>query len=132
MYSRMSCRLNYCKHRSKSSSVFDEVWNIKQFGVVLATMVILQHSSFDVPQDKAIRQVDLEGCGLLSVQVPYDLWKGGRCHLMECKVVPLLYMVAGRLLCTDGLSMLSIQRSVLWALWQHVWSNRIPHGSSGW
>jgi hypothetical protein len=42
--------------------------------------------------------VDLEGCGLLSVQVPYHLWKGGRCYLMEWKVVPLLDRIAGRLL----------------------------------
>jgi hypothetical protein len=75
----------------------DEVWNIETSGVVLARMVIPQHSSLDVPQDKIKRQVDLEGCGLLSVQGPYHLWKGGRCHLMECNVVPLLYRVAGRL-----------------------------------
>jgi hypothetical protein len=30
---------------------------------------------------------------------------------MECKVVPLLDRVVGRLLCTDGLPMLSIQGS---------------------
>ena len=78
------------------------------------------------------RQVDLEGCVLLCVHVPYHLWKGGRCYLMECKVLPLLDRVAGRLLCPDGLPMLSIQRSGLWVLWQHVWSNRILHGSSGW
>ena len=59
------------------------------------------------------RQVDLEGCGLLSVQVPYHLWKGGRCHLMKCKVVPVLDTVAGRFLCPDGLPMLSMQRSGL-------------------
>jgi hypothetical protein len=28
--------------------------------------------------------------------------------------------------------MLSIQRSGLWVLWQHVWSNGILHGSFGW
>jgi hypothetical protein len=59
---------------------------------------------------------------LLSVQVPYHLWKGGRCYLMECIVVPLLDRVAGRLLCTDGLPILYIQRSGLWVLWQHVCS----------
>ena len=62
------------------------------------------------------RQVDLEGCGLLSVQGPYHLWKGGRCHLMEFKVVPILDTVAGRFLCPDGLSMLYIQDSGLWIL----------------
>jgi hypothetical protein len=25
-----------------------------------------------------------------------------------------------------------VQDSGLWILWQHVWSNRILHGSSGW
>ena len=54
---------------------------------------------------------NLEGCGLLSVHVPYHLWKGGRCYLMERKVVPLLDRVAGRLLCTVGLPMLSMQGS---------------------
>ena len=98
----------------------DEVWNIKTYGVVLARVVIPQHSSLDVPQDKTKRQVDLEGCGLLSVQRPYHLWKGGRCHLMEGKVVLVLDTVAGCFLCTDGLSMLSIQGSGLWVLWQHV------------
>jgi hypothetical protein len=39
--------------------------------------------------------------------------------------VPLLDRVAGRLLCTYGLPMLSIQHSGLWVLRQHVWSNRI-------
>ena len=67
----------------------DEVWGLEEFGVVLASMVIPQHSSLNVPQDKTKRQVDLEGCGLLSVQGPYHLWKGGRCHLMQGKVVPL-------------------------------------------
>jgi hypothetical protein len=37
----------------------DKVWNIKQSGVVLASMVIPQHSSLDVPQDKTKKQVDL-------------------------------------------------------------------------
>ena len=70
---------------------------------------------------------NLEGCGLLSVQGPYHLWKGGRCHLMECKVVPVLDTVAGRFLCSDGLPMLSMQRSGLWVLWYHVWS-RVSSG----
>ena len=77
------------------------------------------------------RQVDLEGCCLRSVQVPYHLWKGGRCHLTQAKVVPVLDTVAGRFLCPDGLPMPQVQDSGLWILWQHVWSNKIRHGSSG-
>jgi len=91
----------------------DEVWRLEESAVVLARMVIPQHSSLDVPKDKTKRQVYLEGCGLLFVQGPYHLWKGGRCHLMEGKVVPVLDTVAGRFLCPDGLPMLSIQRSGL-------------------
>ena len=37
------------------------------------------------------------------------LCKGGRCHLMQGKVVPVLATVAGRFLCSNGLTMLSIQ-----------------------
>ena len=105
----MSCRL-------KPLQVFfcsDEVLNIKKSGVLLARKVIPQHSSLNVPKDKTKRQVDFEGCGLLSVQVPYHLWKGGRCHLMQGKVVPFLDTVAGCFLCTDGLPMLSMQVSGL-------------------
>ena len=87
----------------------DEGWRLEESGIVLASMVIPPHSSLDVSYDKTKRQVDLEGCGLLSVQVPYHLWKGGRSHLMECKVAPLLDRVAGRLLCPNGLPMLSMQ-----------------------
>jgi hypothetical protein len=49
----------------------DEVWRLEESGVVLASMIIPQQSSLNVPQDKTKRQVDLEGCGLLSVQGPY-------------------------------------------------------------
>jgi hypothetical protein len=37
-----------------------------------------------------------------------------------------------RFLCPDGLPMLYIQDSGLWILWQHIWYNRINHGSFGW
>ena len=104
----------------------DEVWNIKKSGVILARMVIPQHpvSMFRriKPKDRLVLKAVV--CCL---QVPYHLWKGGRCHLMECTVVPLLDRVAGCLLCTDGLPMLSMQRSGLWVLWHHVWS-RISSG----
>ena len=43
----------------------DEVWRLEESGVVLASMIIPQQSSLNVPQDKTKRQVDLEGCGLL-------------------------------------------------------------------
>ena len=74
----MSCRLNFSKNLSKSSSVLllidlifqdftfyqfisiesvylldmwctDEVWRLEESGIVLARMVIPQHSSLDVP-----------------------------------------------------------------------------------
>jgi hypothetical protein len=51
---------------------------------------------------------------------------------MQGKVVPVLDIVAGRLLCPGGLPMPHVQDSGLWILWQHVWSNIILHGSSSW
>ena len=95
----------------------DEGWRLEESGIVLASMVIPPHSSLDVSYDKTKRQVDLEGCGLLLVQVPYHIWKGGRCHLMQGKVVPVLDTVVGRLLCPDGLPMPHVQDSGLWILW---------------
>jgi hypothetical protein len=62
--------------------------------------------------------------------IVYHLWKGGRCHLMQGKVLPVLDAVAGRLLCPNGFPMPHVQAFGLWILWQHVWSKRILHGSS--
>jgi hypothetical protein len=81
----------------------DEVWSIKKSGVILAGVVIPQFSSFHVSQNKTKRQVDLKGCGLLSKDPAYHLWKGGRCHIMQGKIIPVLDTIAGHLLCTDGI-----------------------------
>jgi hypothetical protein len=33
----------------------------------------------------------------------YNLWKSGRCHIMQGKIIPVLDTISGRLLCTDGI-----------------------------
>jgi hypothetical protein len=47
------------------------------------------------------------------VDVPHLIRTGGRCHLMQGKVVPVLDTVAGHFLCPNGLPMLYIQGSGL-------------------
>jgi hypothetical protein len=79
------------------------VWNIKKSGVILAGVVVPQFSSFDISQNKTKRQVDLKGCDLLSKDPAYHLWKSGRCHIMQGKIIPVLDTIAGHLLCTDGI-----------------------------
>ena len=59
------------------------------------------------------RHVDLEGCGLFSKDPTNHLCKGGRCHLMQDKVVSVLDTVAGRFLCLNRLPMFYIQGSGL-------------------
>jgi hypothetical protein len=53
------------------------------------------------------------GDGLFSEDLMNHLCKGGRCHLMQGKVVPVLDTVAGHFLCPNGLPMLYIQGSGL-------------------
>jgi hypothetical protein len=53
--------------------------------------------------NKNKRQVDFDGCGLLSKDPAYYLWKSGRCHIMQGKIIPVLDTIAGRFLCTDGI-----------------------------
>ena len=46
--------------------------------------------------DKTKRHVDLEGGGLFSKDPMNHFCKGGRCHLMQGKVVPVLDILLDR------------------------------------
>jgi hypothetical protein len=48
-----------------------------------------------------VQDLETQGCDLLSKDPAYHLWKSGRCHIMQGKIIPVLDTIAGHLLCTE-------------------------------